>query len=248
MQKFNYENKQYLSKLNDLGESYYSKYISFIKFYSKRKDKILDVGCGTGTVLFNLQNKGFVNLYGIDVSRMFIKEAQRKKLKNLKSFSGKKFPYKNESFNVVGSFNVLEHTQNPNFFISEQIRLLKPGGKLIIACPNFLSIMLINNWHPRLRGFRQKSKNFVCVLKKVLDKNSEFEKIKPIKMKIFKYDSDAIVITNLIDLKRQLKKEKCEIIYESGFIKMDSYIVKILNLVPLIRYVSPSCFIVAQKK
>lgn len=248
MKKFDYENKVYLDKLNDLSLSYYSKYIKYIKKYLINKNSIfLDVGCGNGIVLNEFKKARYGNGYGLDVSRLFIKEAKSKGLKNVYSYNGNKLPFKNNFFDLIGSFNVLEHTQNPERFIKEQVSKLKPNGFIIVSCPNFLSVLFPSN-HRKLKGIKNKTKNLFSIIKKIIYPSSKFEKMSPIIRENFEYDDDAIVVTNLLDLKRVLSKYNCKIIYESGFINYDTFIYRIINKSPFIKYMLPSCFIVAQKK
>lgn len=248
MNKFNYENKNYLQKLNDLSPSYYSKYIEYIKKYLHEKNLVfLDVGCGNGFVLGSLQKKGYTNGYGIDISRLFIKEAKSKGLKNVYHYGGEEFPFKKNYFDLIGSFNVLEHTHDPSKFIKRQLSLLKIGGFIIITCPNFLSSVIISP-HPRVNGIIAKLRNFVKVQEKIFShKDKPFQMMKPIIRKNFQYDDDAIVITNLMDIKKLLKKNNCKIVYESGFINYDNFFVKLINAIPVVRYSMPSCFTVAKK-
>jgi len=247
MEQFNYENKQYLEKLDQLQDSYYSKYIANIKKnLPNRKSSFLDIGCGNGKTLSILLNEGYLNGYGCDISKLFINQAKKNGIKNVYYYDGVKFPFKKEQFNLVGSFNVLEHVEDPEKFISSQITLLKKNGYIIVACPNFLSVLFFNN-HRRLKGFKNKFRNIRLIVKKLIDKNSNFEMMPPVKRKKFEYDDDAIVVTNIIDLRRVLEKNKCRIIYESGFINYDTNLFRFINMIPFLKYLLPSCFVIAKK-
>lgn len=248
MSKFDYENKIYLDKLNELNISYYSKYIKYIKKYLREKNSVfLDVGCGSGVVLDELNKNKYKNGYGIDISNLFIKEAKLKGLRNVYYYKGEKFPFKNNFFDLIGSFNVLEHTKNPERFIKEQILKVKPNGILIVSCPNFLSVFFPSK-HRKLKGIKNKINNLFTILKKIIFPSYKFNKMKPLIRKNFEYDDDAIVVTNLLDIKRVLLKHNCKVIYESGFINYDTLIFKVINLLPIVRYLLPSCFVVARKK
>lgn len=248
MKKFNYENNQYLRKLNELPVSYYSKYIKYVKITLKNSDdKFLDIGCGNGVILNQLKKEGFKNGYGVDISKLFIKEAKKNGLKNVYVYDGINFPFKKESFNLVGSFNVLEHVEDPEKFLKYQIKLLKKKGFIIVACPNFFSPILTNR-QERLKGKKNKLINLLLIFKKIIEGSYHFEMMEPVKNKKFEYDDDAIVVTNLIDLRKCLESNRCRVVYMSGFINYDTNIYKIINYMPLIRYLLPSCFIVAQKK
>ena len=131
-------------------------------------------------------------------------------------------------------------------FLINQISKLKRGGILIVACPNFLSVLFPSS-HRRLKGLYRKFKNIIVILRKILHPDNSFERMSPIIKKIFEYDDDAIVVTNLLDLKSVFANNDCEILYESGFINYDRILFKLVNLIPIVRYALPSCFILARK-
>ncbi len=248
MESFDYENKQYLDKLNDLSLSYYSKYIKYIKGYlnSNKNKTFLDVGCGNGSVLNIFKKEGYKKGYGVDISKLFIKEGKKKGLKNLYYYDGTKLPFKDKFFDLIGSFNVLEHTKEPEKFLEDQVFKLKSGGILIVACPNFISV-IFPSYHRRLKGPKNKIHNLYLVFNKLLTTNAKFERMEPVVRKNFQYDDDAITVTNLIDLKRVLTNNGCSILYESGFINYDTLLYRIVNKIPFLKYLLPSCFIVAKK-
>jgi len=141
-ERFNYENKHYLERLERSGYSLYSKYLFYIKkLLSSKKELFLDVGFGGGQVLKILSDEEYINIYGCEVSSLFLKAAAKKGLKNLTFYKGESLPYKDNFFRVVGSFTVLEHVENPVVFLTEQIRVTKPGGYIIVICPNFLNFI-----------------------------------------------------------------------------------------------------------
>jgi ubiquinone/menaquinone biosynthesis C-methylase UbiE len=53
--------------------------------------------------------------------------------------TGEALPFPDQSFDIVYSTNVLEHTNEPAQVLREAVRVLKPGGTLQIVCPNYLS-------------------------------------------------------------------------------------------------------------
>jgi SAM-dependent methyltransferase len=247
MKPFNYENEQYLRRLNELPDAFYLKYFHRIQIcLADQKDKFLDVGCGNGRVLAMLARKGYRAIYGIDISDVFVEASRKQGFGHIKRYDGVSIPFENNYFDTVGSFNVLEHVGNPQRFLQEQIRVLRPGGHLIVACPNFLTAVL-HSPHPHIAGPVQKIRNVCTVVRKLMMHDYAFGKMPLILRTHFEYDDDAIVVTNLPDIREAITVGGCSIIYESGFIQGDCLIHRIVDGVPILKYFLPSCFVVARK-
>lgn len=196
-EKYYKKNKKYSDFLNSQDVNGFQKYIDYLVRYSKNDEYVLDAGCGTGNVIVEVAKKVNRQLYGIEVSDESINICVKKKLR-CSIYDGRKFPFKDKYFHVVGSFNVLEHTDYPEEFLNEQLRVLKPDGYLIIACPNFLS--LTNNFHHHTRGFKQKIKNLSGIIERAVFPKRTFEKMKTIKREQFHVDDDACNVTNPQDI------------------------------------------------
>ncbi len=99
--------------------------------------KLLDAGCGTGSLLKELSGSGQeLNLYGIDLSPEMI-NAARVKLKDAKHIelfegSAADLPFQSNYFDYVVCMNSLHHHANPNQSLTEMTRVLKPGGVMIL--------------------------------------------------------------------------------------------------------------------
>lgn len=154
------KDKDYLSKLsNELSEYYNSSitteyynvahsinkiwsedsYHSFVKKYIEEGSNVLDVGCGSAHAYLNLTDLG-VKYTGVDwSSEMINKNKLNYPDANFIESSLYSIPVQSNSFDTVFSFYVLEHLVYPNLFLKELHRLVKPGGKIIILCPNFRS-------------------------------------------------------------------------------------------------------------
>lgn len=113
-----------------------------VSLLDHKADRLLDVGCGDGSLIFKLKDK-FKELYGVDVSPSRIKEAE-KKVKFIKdkkiNFSianiDEGLPFRDEMFDVVTCIAVLEHIFDPYFAAKEFNRVLKNNGILILEVPN----------------------------------------------------------------------------------------------------------------
>jgi ubiquinone/menaquinone biosynthesis C-methylase UbiE len=58
-------------------------------------------------------------------------------------------PFKDESFDYVVSFQVIEHIADDREFIKEVYRVLRKGGKFIVTTPNRPMSITRNPWHVR---------------------------------------------------------------------------------------------------
>lgn len=114
----------------------------FEKFLSKVpiEGRVLDVGCANGAFLKALREKGYRNLHAADrgnfISLPGFEDIPFQKI----DVAFEQFPYPDHSFDAVTAFAVLEHLENPFFFVREASRLLKPEGLFVISIPNAFHI------------------------------------------------------------------------------------------------------------
>src|SRR3989344_5138588 len=110
-------------------------YHATIKQYADkiRNSKVLDVGCCLGqyTTLFTGRKNRVYALEILDVRDKRFSTGYK-----FIMYDGKIFPFKDNSFDVVMNFDVIEHVKNDKKFFKEMYRVLKPGGKTIVATPN----------------------------------------------------------------------------------------------------------------
>lgn len=104
--------------------------------------KVLDLACGAGYGSDLLAKSGASDVFGIDCSKETIDFAKEEygKEKNI-SFEQGNAGHINmpaDFFDVVVSFETIEHLPNFVPFLDEVLRVLKPGGIFIISSPNRL--------------------------------------------------------------------------------------------------------------
>jgi SAM-dependent methyltransferase len=106
---------------------------------SRGKLRLLDYGCGAGTMLSVLRRRGYCDaLAGCDISREMIKEAQsRLKLEqaiDIRPMSDANAPFDNGEFDVVVLSSVLHHVDiaSRNNVYTDALRLLSPKGRIYI--------------------------------------------------------------------------------------------------------------------
>ena len=123
---------------------YPKKLISYLSesFGLQGSIKLLELGCGRGDFLLEFQNFGF-ECKGLDRDESSVKNEYGLEVKQC-DLASDVFPYDDESFDVVYHKSVLEHMYDPGNLMSETIRVLKPGGKLIILTPD---------WHTQWKNF-----------------------------------------------------------------------------------------------
>jgi SAM-dependent methyltransferase len=92
------------------------------------KGRLIDIGCGSMPY-----KKLFVvdEYIGLDIDS----ENSRKRQVANQLYDGKVFPFPSGSFDSALCNQVLEHVFNPDKFLSEIHRVLKPNGKLLLTVP-----------------------------------------------------------------------------------------------------------------
>jgi ubiquinone/menaquinone biosynthesis C-methylase UbiE len=106
---------------------------------------ILDVGCGTGTLLTDLARSGATSLAGVDLAPNIL-DVAREKLSlagakaDLRSADAEEpLPWASESFDVATLTGVLHHFYRPHDALGEIHRVIRPGGRLLIVDPSFFT-------------------------------------------------------------------------------------------------------------
>ena len=105
------------------------------------KGKLLDIGCGDGSVTKLISSGGGRNgklePYGVDIVDSNIKKAVEKGVKAQKcDLEKEKLPFGDAMFDVVHAGEVLEHLAAPETLLEEVHRVLRPDGAFIASVPN----------------------------------------------------------------------------------------------------------------
>jgi 2-polyprenyl-3-methyl-5-hydroxy-6-metoxy-1,4-benzoquinol methylase len=103
-------------------------------------NRLLDVGCGKGDLLARLRPHGW-NGEGLEVDAEAAASARTQQ--GLKVYEGElashRFP--DHSFDAITMNHVIEHVHDPVSLMGECLRLLKPGGRMVMATPNIRSLV-----------------------------------------------------------------------------------------------------------
>jgi methionine biosynthesis protein MetW len=106
--------------------------------------RALDVGCGDGT-LAAVFARHCDQVTGIELSMEACTIAHSRGIEVAQAdVENYAFPFRSESFDVVVAGEIIEHMTDPDHFLREITRVLKPGGHCILTTPNLAS------WYNRL--------------------------------------------------------------------------------------------------
>jgi len=112
----------------------YDELLALFEKYRKT-NRILDVGCGVGYFLQHAASKGW-EVYGTEFTDAAIASCEAKGIR-MKQGPLSTDWYEPESFDIITSFEVLEHINNPVPEVNRFHALLRKGGVVYFTTPNF---------------------------------------------------------------------------------------------------------------
>ena len=107
-------------------------------------EKVLDAGCGDGSILFSLRNHFNISIIGADFSEEALVNARKNSIRKgfpLESHKAdtRNLPFENGALDKIFSLGVVEHLPNPSEAVLELARCLKQNGVLVLMTPNKFS-------------------------------------------------------------------------------------------------------------
>ncbi len=114
--------------------------LAMIREYSDLNGRVLDNGCGLGTYLeaFGRVNSQAVR-FGLEIEFDRAVEALAH-AEGITLGVGEHLPFADNSFDAVLSNEVIEHVADDRAYAAEMVRVARPGGRILIFCPN--------RWYP----------------------------------------------------------------------------------------------------
>ncbi len=94
---------------------------------------ILDIGCGTGMMLEDLQKMGAAT--GLDFSMVALEYCKNRGINNLGRADVRHIPVKDNSVDIITALDLIEHIEDDHGLMDEFHRVLKPGGVAIMSVP-----------------------------------------------------------------------------------------------------------------
>jgi SAM-dependent methyltransferase len=184
-----------------------------------------DVGCGVGTSTRLLREAGF-DAVGTDTSERFLPDEP--------GFFAADFAQRTDipdgAYDATGAVNVIEHVADPRAFLDELVRVVRPGGLVVICSPNLTSplvgarilVDLTRGRTPYL-GVRSRWAALVLLARNVgrsaaaaLGRDAFAARAHTLASGIVGYDADAIYWSNAAEVRRRLEWRGCRIVAYQG--------------------------------
>jgi len=105
---------------------------------SQAKPVILDIGCGTGMMLEDLEKIG--DATGLDFSMVALEYCRKRGIRNVGRADVRHLPVKDNSVDVITALDLIEHIEDDHGLMREFQRVLKPGGIAIMSVPAHKSL------------------------------------------------------------------------------------------------------------
>jgi ubiquinone/menaquinone biosynthesis C-methylase UbiE len=101
----------------------------------KERKHILDIGCGNGMTLDYFASTAS-KLVGIDLNNYLSVPSKERIAFSVVDLNFEKLPYTDRAFDLIFALQVMEHLENPFYFMRETHRVLTDDGLFIMSVPN----------------------------------------------------------------------------------------------------------------
>lgn len=126
----------------DKGDRYFSNVRKdIIALVPDELNKVLEVGCGSGSTLFALKEMGRASeIVGIDINKYCTTQLDKFISGNIEEMN---LPYPQEYFDIIIFGDVLEHLIDPWRVVRTMRNYLKENGALIASIPNIREVKTV---------------------------------------------------------------------------------------------------------
>ena len=143
MREFYETSETYKGLLSAHDEAYLRHYVELVIRYAPPRSKVLDLGCGNG-ISARLLNQADFDVVGTDISPLFLEDAHAWENPRLRYqvCDVMELPFESESFNVICSNELIEHLPDVETALTEMIRVVRKGGRIVLSGPNLSSPLI----------------------------------------------------------------------------------------------------------
>jgi SAM-dependent methyltransferase len=210
----------YASMLSEQDHAVFAGYVRLFERWVPPGSRVVDVGCGVGTSTRLLRRAGYSAL-GTDLSARFLPAEPGFAVVD---FEAADLP--DATFDAAGALNVLEHVPRPRRFLSELVRVVRPGGHVILASPNLTSPLvglrimddLAHRRTPYL-GIREPrravaliGRNLARSIAAARGADAFAARTHSLDTGIVGYDVDAVYWTNAAEVRRHLERQGATVV------------------------------------
>ncbi len=123
---------------SEITKNRYNEILDQMEKYRKN-NRIMDIGCGAGYFLDEAQKRGW-EVYGTEYSERLINLLSEKNI-TIHAGALNTSNYQDDYFDVITSFEVIEHINTPASEVNKIHQLLRKGGLIYLTTPNFNSLL-----------------------------------------------------------------------------------------------------------
>lgn len=114
--------------------------LQMIARWTKLDDaRVLIDGCGVGMYASQISSRFTAKVDAFDIEFERVQDAKTK-IPHALVAAGEYAPYADNTFDTILSHEVIEHVNDDRLSAQEMVRVLKPGGRIVLFCPN--------RWYP----------------------------------------------------------------------------------------------------
>lgn len=118
----------------EANKATFDRRMNYLAPHLNEGSKVLEVGCSSGFMLLPLQAQGY-ECIGVEPSGVFSEFVASKGIEIYSSVEDLPDNKSDGYFDLIMHYFVLEHISTPAQFISRQLDMLRPGGKIVIEIP-----------------------------------------------------------------------------------------------------------------